>query len=149
MLIGRNEWRDTSFSYGFWDKYIFLIFNFFLIFPLFPQKRPNRHIFKVTWPKMKFSLQILFFPKMIRKFCLFRSSASCFWDKHFLRKNGRIGSFSRSHDQKLNFSLRYFFFLRWSENFVCFALALPISEISIFSAKTAESTVFQGHTTKN
>ena len=72
---------------------------------------------------------------MIQKFPPFRSSAYRFRDKHFFRKNGQIGNFSRSHDQKWNFSVRYFFFLWWSPNFVRFALALTVSEISTFFAK--------------
>ena len=59
-----------------------------------------------------------------------------------------MGTFSRSQDQKWYFSERYLFLLWRSQNFVRFALALTVSEISTFSAKTADSALFQGHMTK-
>ena len=76
---------------------------------------------------------------VIPQFHPFRSSAYRFRDKHFFTQNGQNHSFSRSHDPKWNFPVRYFFFRRWSQNFVRFALALTVFE----------SALFQGHMTKN
>ena len=46
------------------------------------------------------------------------------------------------HDKKWKFSVKICFFLWWFQNLICFALALPVSEIRPFCAKNAELALF-------
>ena len=98
---------------------------------------------------------------MIPTCCLFRSSSYHFRDKPFFCQNVRICIFFKVTCPKIKFSTKYIFFIQWSQNCVCFALALSltVSEISPEirakqtkfwdHQKTKNRHFFQGHMTKN
>ena len=72
---------------------------------------------------------------MIPKCCLFCSSSYNFRDKPFCHKNVRICIFF-SHDQKWKFSTKNIFFLWWSQNCFCFALAFSSPDTACHAGGT-------------
>ena len=77
-----------------------------------------------------------FFPCHMTKKLKF-PSVLLWWSQNFVRiKNAESVVFSMSHDQKPKLSVKYIYFLRWTQNFVRFALAFTFSQRRPFAPKT-------------
>ena len=113
---------------------------------IFPKKHPNPTLFQGHMTKHEIFPSDMFFPLVIPKFGLFRSSADRFWDKHFSAKTAESALFQKSHDKKWNYFVRYIFFL--GDSYGSWVI-LMVYEISTFTKKkneflTSNSFVFVG-----